>query len=240
MDRRRIFLVVAVIVALMGTALVFLYVKGADQRAASRFQTVEVLRATQAIEAGESIDDAVAAGKVAMQPVVRDYLQNGYQTSLDSLTGQYARVAIYPGEQIVSDKFNGTVEVEPALSIPKGKMAVSVNLTDPARVSGFVNPGTKVTIIYTDVDTDISRMLLSEVEVIGVGSTSSTQTTTTTPEGEQTTEELPKTLMTIAVDKGEAEKVLYGQAQGELAFGLLNDQSVIKPGPGTTSQTLFE
>ena len=51
MDRRRIFLVVAVIVALMGTALVFLYVRGADQRAESRFETVEVLRATQAITA---------------------------------------------------------------------------------------------------------------------------------------------------------------------------------------------
>jgi len=243
MDRRRIFLVVAVVVALMGTALVFLYVRGADQRAESRFDTVEVLRVTQAIDAGESIDDAAAAGKIAMQPVMRDYLQSGFQTSLDALSGQFATTQIYPGEQVVADKFSATVEVEPDLSIPKGKIAVSVDLTDPARVSGFVNPGTKVTIFYTGVPeggTGLSRMLLKEVVVIGVGSTSSTQTTTTTAEGEQTTEQLPKTLMTIAVDKEEAEKVLYGQANGELAFGLLNDQSSINPGPGISSQTLFE
>ncbi|WP_432479805.1 Flp pilus assembly protein CpaB [Nocardioides sp. GXQ0305] len=243
MDRRRIFLVVAVIVALMGTALVFLYVRGADQRAENRFETVEVLRATQAIEAGESLDDAAAAGKIAMQPVVRDYLQQGYQTSLDPLAGQFASTAIYPGEQIIESKFDQEVEAEPALSIPKGTVAVSVNLTDPARVSGFVNPGTKVTIFYTGVPTDgdgISRMLLEEVQVIGVGSTSTTQKTTTNAEGEQTTEELPKTLMTIAVDKRDAEKVLYGAANGELAFGLLTDESDVEPGPGITGNTLFE
>ena len=243
MNRRRIFLVVAVVVALMGTALVFLYVRGADQRAESRFETVEVLRATQAIEAGESIDDAAAAGKIAMQPVVSDYLQQGYQTSLDSLSGQYASVAIYPGEQIVSEKFSETVDIEPSLSIPKGKVAVSVNLTDPARVSGFVEPGTRVAIFYTGVPdgaNGLSRLLLEEVEVIGVGSTSTTQKTTTTAEGEQTTEELPKTLMTIAVDKEEAEKILFGQANGELAFGLLTDQSTVNPGPGVTAESLFQ
>ena len=45
MDRRRILLIVAVIVALLGTALVFLYVRGADARAEDRFETVEVLTA---------------------------------------------------------------------------------------------------------------------------------------------------------------------------------------------------
>ena len=117
MDRRRIFLVVAVIVALMGTALVFLYVRGADQRAESRFETVEVLRVTQAIEAGESIDDAAAAGKIAMQPVVRDYLQSGYQTSLERpRPGSTPPSTIYPGEQVVEGKFDAeavAVDVRP-------------------------------------------------------------------------------------------------------------------------------
>src|SRR5687767_14476667 len=72
MDRRRILLVVAVVVAAMGAALVFLYVKGADSRAEQRFDTVEVLRATSLIEAGESVEDAQAAGKLALQAVAKD------------------------------------------------------------------------------------------------------------------------------------------------------------------------
>ena len=234
MDRRRIFLVVAVVVALLGAALVFLYVRGADQRAESRFETVEVLRAVQPIEPGESIDDAAAAGKIAMQPVVSDYLQSGYQTSLDGLTGQFASVRIYPGEQIVTAKFGQTVEAASALPIPDGQIAVSINLTDTARVAGFVNPGSEVAIYLNGADTAgtaTTRLLLERVTVIGVGSTTPAETTTTTTEGAETTEVLPRTLMTLALDQADAEKVMFAQTNGELAFALLTDKSRINRRP---------
>ena len=243
MDRRRIFLVVAVVVALMGTALVFLYVRGADQRAESRFETVQVLRATQAIEQGESIDDAVAAGKVALQPVVVDYLQTGYQTSLESLTGQFAASKIYPGEQIVTDKFDKEVETASALPIEETESAVSVNLTDTARVAGFVNPGSQVSIYFSGNGQDgvpFTRLLLERVTVIGVGSTTPSATTTTTAAGEETTEALPRTLMTLSLDQKSAQRIIYAQANGELSFGLLTEKSKISAGPGVTAATLFE
>ena len=62
MDRRRLLLMLAVFVAIIGTALVFLYVRGADNRAQSQYSSVSVLRATQNIAAGESYDAAVTAG----------------------------------------------------------------------------------------------------------------------------------------------------------------------------------
>ncbi|QBR94203.1 Flp pilus assembly protein CpaB [Nocardioides euryhalodurans] len=243
MDRRRILLVVAVIVALLGTSLVFLYVRGADQRAESRFETVDVLRAVQPIEVGESIDDAAAAGKIAMQPVVRDYLQNGYQTSLDGLSGQFAATRIYAGEQIVEGKFDATVETASVLPIPDSQVAVSVDLTDTARVAGFVNPGSQVAIYLNGSDPaggTFTRLLLERVTVIGVGSTTPTQTTTTSPEGAQTTEALPRTLMTLALDQADAEKVLYSQGNGELAFLLLTEKSRVNAGPGITAANLFQ
>lgn len=244
MDRRRILLVVAVVVAMLGTTLVFLYVRGSDQRAESRFETVEVLRATQAIAEGESIDDAAAAGKIAMEPVVQDYLQSGYQTSLESLTGQFASTRIYPGEQIVANKFGATVEAASSLPIPDNQVAVSIQLTDTARVAGFVNPGSEVAIYLNSTGPEggnpFTRLLLERVTVIGVGSTTPQQTTTTTPEGAQTTEALPATLMTLALDQADAEKILFGQGNGELAFALLTDKSRINNGPGVTAADLFE
>ena len=66
-------------------------------------------------------------------------------------------------------------------------MAISVNLTDPARVAGFVNPGSEVTIFMSGTDPastePFTRMLLDRVTVLGVGSTTPTTTTTTTEEG---------------------------------------------------------
>jgi pilus assembly protein CpaB len=245
MDRRRILLVVAVVVALLGTALVYLYVRGADARANDRFDTVNVLRAVAPIEAGESIDDAQANGKLALEPVARDYLLPNYQTSVEALTGNVAQVRILPGEQIVSDKFGQTLKGGDTggLVIPKGMLAISVSLTDTGRVAGFVNPGSRVAIFLTGVDASgqpFTRLLLEDVGVIAVGSTTTTQTTTTTAEGTQTTEQLPRTLMTLALEQGDAEKVLLSQKAGELAFAVLTKDSTVNPGPGLVAADLFQ
>ena len=131
MDRRRILLVVAVLVAAVGSALVFLYTKGADTRAEEKFDTVEVLEATAVIAPGETFEDAQAAGKLALQAVSKDALLDGYQTTANSLTGTVSLGTIYPGEQIISAKWGASAVVQSALQIPDENMAISVNLTDP-------------------------------------------------------------------------------------------------------------
>ena len=56
MDRRRILLIIAAVVAALGTLLVFLYVRNADARAQESVDAVQVLTVSQAIAAGESYD----------------------------------------------------------------------------------------------------------------------------------------------------------------------------------------
>lgn len=237
-------MVVAVVVAAMGAALVFLYVKGADSRAEQRFDTVEVLRATSLIEPGESVEDAQAAGKLALQAVAKDQLLEGYQQTTESLAGTVALAPIYPGEQIISAKFGATAATQSSLQIPDGQLAVSVNLTDPARVAGFVNPGSQVSIFLSSTDpsngSQFTRLLLDRVTILGVGSTTPVSTTKTDESGASTTEQLPRTLLTLALDQKQAEKVLYSATIGELSFGLLTDESAVSPGPATTFDTLFK
>jgi pilus assembly protein CpaB len=245
MDRRRILLVVAVLVAAVGSALVFLYTKGADTRAEEKFDTVEVLEATAVITPGETFEDAQAAGKLALQAVSQDALLDGYQTTADSLTGTVSLGTIYPGEQIISAKWGTSAAVTSTLQIPDTNMAVSVNLTDPARVAGFVNPGSQVAIFLTGIAASdgigYSRLLLERVTVLGVGSTTPVSTTTTDESGASTTEQLPRTLLTLSVNQQQAEKILFAQSTGELAFGLLTDASVVAPDPGPmTFENLFK
>jgi len=246
MKRRTILLLAAGLVAALGTALVFLYVKGADNRAEERFATVEVLRAVAPIEKGESIDDAATNGKLALQPVSQDDVLPNSQTEIDELSGQVATTTIYPGEQIISDKFGEAAEAlasKSALDVPKGDIAISVNLTDPGRVAGFLNPGSEVAVIFTGTPESglgFSRMLLPKVTVLGVGSTTTTTQTTTTPEGEQTTAEIPKTLLTLSVSKEEAEKVTFAAANGEVVLGLRTLDSIVKSGQGITFENVFE
>ena len=246
MNRRTILLLAAALVAMLGTALVFLYVKGADNRAEERFETVEVLRAVAPIEQGESIDDAATNGKLALEAVAKNDVLPNSQTSTEELSGLAATTTIYPGEQIVSDKFGQAAEAlaaRSALDVPKGDIAISVNLTDPGRVAGFLNPGSEVTVIFvgeSDNGLGFSRMLLPRVTVLGVGSTTTTTTTTTTAAGEQTTAEIPQTLLTLSVSKEEAEKVTFAAANGEVALGLRTPDSTVKPGPGATFANVFK
>jgi pilus assembly protein CpaB len=247
MDRRKILLVAAALVAILGTALVFLYVRGADQRAEKRFETVEVLKAVQPIAAGESIDDAATGGKLALQPVTQEDLMPDAQTTVSELSGQVALTTIYPGEQIVPDKFGGAeaaAEASSPLQIPKGMVAVSVSLSDPGRVAGFVNPGSDVGVFLNGADAETgqaySRLLLPSVQVLGVGSTTTTTTTTTTTDGAQVKEELPRTLLTLALSQEDAQKVLFAQGNGELALALLTGNTILKMDDGANTDNLFK
>jgi pilus assembly protein CpaB len=239
MDRRRVLLIVAVVVAVFGAALVLLYVRNADDRAAEQIATVDVLRATAIIEPGESIDDAQA-------------LLSGYTASTTGLTGKVALMTIYPGEQIIDSKFGDSSAVQSSLQIPDGKIAISVNLTDPARVAGFVNPGSNVAIFVSGnlkaldddgnqegADVPITSLLLPRVTVLGVGSTTPVSTTTTDETGASTTEQLPRTLLTLALDQRDAERVIYASTNGELAFGLLTDNSTVAPSSPVTATDLL-
>ena len=244
MDRRRILLVVAVLVAALGSALVFLYTKGADTRAEEKFDTVEVLQATAVINPGEKFEDAQAAGKLALQAVSQDSLLDGYQTTTDSMAGTVSLGTIYPGEQIITAKWGTSAAVQSSLQIPDGMMAASINLTDPGRVAGFVNPGSQVSVFLTGNDgttgQPFTRMLFDRVTVLGVGSTTPVSTTPTDQSGTSTTENLPRTLITLALSQAQVEKVTFAANNGELSFALLTDKSTVQPDAGIDATTLFK
>ncbi len=251
MGRRSVLLSVAALIAAAGTALVLLYVQGINSRATAGHQPVKVLTATVQIEAGETMSAAQSAGKVELVEWPQAKVLPSAVSSAESFADQVAMSTIYPGEQIIPEKF-GDVGDQSSLNIPKGKMAVSVQLTDPARVAGFVNPGSEVAVFVSgepeltkaDGSTtplgEISKLLLRKVEVIGVGQTTVLSTTTTSAAGEETTEEMPKTILTLAVTQEEAEQLFLSARSGELSFALLTDKSITQDSTGTKLGDLFE
>jgi pilus assembly protein CpaB len=243
MSRRKILLPLAAIIAAVGTLMVFLYVQGADKRADDRYEAVEVLQAVKQIQPGETFDDAAKASKFQMRAVSRDQVLDGTQTDLGSLSGTIATQTIYPGEQITDNKWGAVAEAAQTLQIPKGMMAISVNLTDPGRVSGFVNPGSEVAVFMTgdrESGGTFARMLLNRVLVLGIGDTSTTTSTTKSADGAETVEQIPRTLMTLAVSQRDAQRVLYAVSNGELAVGLLTDDTDMTRSEFTTDQNLFQ
>jgi len=261
MDRRRLLLILAVFVAVIGTALVFLYVKGANSRAQDSVANTSVLVATQNIAAGDKYDAALASGAIASQDIPQNVVAANAGAVADpaQLKGKLAAVPILAGQVIVSGQFGASVapgSTTSTLAIPPGMIAIAVNLTDPDRVAGNIQNGSEVAIFVTgqleakgpgagggsstDGSTDASiqstRLLLPKVTVLNVGSPQPPTTSTKTAEdGTQTTEQLPRTLLTIAVTQKEAQKVIVSSKALDLTFGLLTTRSQVKPGPGTST-----
>jgi pilus assembly protein CpaB len=241
MGRRTVLLIVAALIAAVGAGMVFLYVRGADSRAEASQQPVQVLKAVAQIEPGETLADAQAAGKIKLGTVPKSQVLTGAVNSTSGLENDVALSPIYPNEQIITGKF-GSAGDQSTLTIPDGDIAVSVNLSDTGRVAGFVSPGAKVAIFANTTDekgNDTTRLLEPSVQVIAVGATTVVSTTKTDAAGAQTTEQLPKTLFTLAVPQDEAQKILFASSHGDLSFGLLNDKSKVKADPGVTAANLF-
>ena len=201
MARRSILFGTAFLIAALGATMVLLYVQGIETRATAGQDQVEVLVATEVIEAGESVADAQAAGKLAKDEVLRDDLVDGALASSTSIDDEVALAAVYPGQQIIGQQFGAPGSGE-TLTIPEDRLAISVELHRPGpgrRLRGSRLAGGDLRLrrprVYKPDGTTqklapYTRLLLPEVEVIGVGATSMAALTTTTEEGEQTTEQI--------------------------------------------------
>ncbi|WP_370287566.1 Flp pilus assembly protein CpaB [Nocardioides sp.] len=247
MDRRRLLLVAAAVIAALGVALVFVYARGADARAAERFDAVEVLTATQQIAPGESVDDALTAGKVTLTRVAKAQMLEGAGKDAGPLRGKVALTTIYPGEQLVPVKFGGADQVEAAavLPIPAGKLAISISVEDDARVGAFIRAGAEVAIILTrpkDGAPIESRVLLDRVTVLADGVRTSVPDGTAAEEGSGNAADDATLgrLITVAVSQRDAEKVRFAERDGNLSIALLNDGSTVKRDDGVSGSNLFK
>ena len=243
MGRRTLLLIAALVVAALGTTMVFLYVNGVNDRALADQNPVEILVATAPIDIGTTARDAQSAGALEKRTISRASAADGALSDITPIADQVALGPIFVGEQIIEAKF-GEPGSSSSLPIPEGKLAVSVQLADPARVAGFVAPGSDVAIFLTieggSAGEEITRVLLPKVQVIATGASTVVSTTTTT-EGETQTEELPKALLTLAVSQSEAQKVVYGSQHGQMYFGLLTEDSEVdKSDTGVTAENLFD
>ena len=179
MGRRTILLITALVVAALGTALVFLYVRSADDRALAGQEQVQVLFATQQIPVGQSAETASTNGSLELRTVAANSVAEGALSDIDPIANEVALTTIFPGQQIVSAAFGDVTGVS-AIPIPDDKMALSLQLGDPERVAGFLGAGSEVAVFVTlrnpnetaaqnEATAEQTSLLIPRVQVITVG-----------------------------------------------------------------------
>ncbi len=150
MGRRIIAIAVATVIALIGAVLVLIYARSADARAVEAASPRDVYVSTATIPAGTSLKEAVRLELAVKTQTAASALPAGAVTVVDDSNSELlALTDIPPGQYLLTASFGETPVGEKAIQVPAGQLAVSVALSDPARVGNFVTPGSFLTIFAT-------------------------------------------------------------------------------------------
>jgi pilus assembly protein CpaB len=151
LTRRFLTIILAILLAVIGTGAVLLYVKQADKRAMQGLTAVTVLVAAQQIPAGTSASAALRDGLLVRQQVpAKSVAGTDYVSKLTPELGLLvASTNIPSGQLLLRPMLVTAVTSTSGIAIPSGDVAVTIALCVPEAVAGYVSPGSQVAIFDT-------------------------------------------------------------------------------------------
>lgn len=269
MGRRILAIVAASVIALIGAVLVLLYARGADERAVAAASPSTVYVTALPVSAGTSLKEALRLEQVIKTQTAASAVPAGALTTVDaSNSALLALTDIAPGQYVLAASFGETPVGSKLIQVPAGQLAVSLALSDPARVGTFVTPGNYLTIFATHTQTapsapaandenadgepsapaeeaegiSTTSVLLDNLYVLAMGNKVLTQTQTqptTPPEGEAPPPATGAFLVTLAVTPAQAAKLVHGINNFQLYAGLRGAEVTVPPNLTINDDTIF-
>ncbi|WP_369045067.1 Flp pilus assembly protein CpaB [Sinomonas sp. P10A9] len=220
----------ALIVAIIGAALLIIYVNGADARAFANTETQDVYVVQKPVIAGTAVGSL--GDSVAKKPVPKGVLAADAVADLGAIQGKVASVALQPGEQLLASRFveAGALNGPGRAAVPAGMQEVTVRLPIERVVGGALSAGDTVGVFlsFSKEENAPSQTQLSfhKVLVTGIQTTSGVaaqNNATASPQpssggginsggGGGTSEYL----VTIARTAADAEKIVFAAEFGKL------------------------
>lgn len=225
--------IAALVVAVIGTIILFNYVQGADKRALANTQTTDVLVVKQDVAAGTPADklgDYVTTKSVPVTAAAENRVAD-----LASLGNKVTSVALVPGEQLLNSRLvDANAYLGPArVKVPAGLQEITLRLGIDRVVGGRVEAGDTVGIFISTSDTagtggNATQLAFHKVLVTAVqfssGAAAKTQEQTqqtssqgalsTNSQKEQTSSD--SYLITLARNSADAQKLVYATEFGKV------------------------
>lgn len=257
LKRRVLTIVVAVLLAAVGTVSVLAYVHQANTRAVAGLKVVNVIVAQSPIPSGTPAGQALRDGLLTSQKLpVASVPPDAVRSITPSLAGLVLSAAVQSGQLLLRQMLVAAAQVTGGVAIPRGMVAVTVQLCLPEAVAGYVTAGSQVAVFDTygtkslnvQETCDVShqaqavgavrtQMVLPRVEVLSVGQapasaqgTSSGNTATASGGPTSSASSQGTVLVTLAVQQADAERLIQLDETGLPYLALLTP----------TSQTRFD
>ena len=228
MKGRGLVVFLALILATLATAGVFMYSRGVEEQAKTGGTMVQVVVSKVDLPARTDMDQLIKDDQFRIIQVPEGVVVDGAVTSLDQLAGKSNGVAILAGEQIPVARISGNVPGG-ALAIPNGMEAITVSLDASRGVAGSINSGDPLSIYSTFKDAPtkgaeketVTAVLVPTAELLAVFRPLST-TTFGSDETQSASEQLPGSLtVTVALTPEDAQHFVFSMESGTVWFGLL-------------------
>jgi pilus assembly protein CpaB len=228
MKGRGLVVFLALILATLATAGVFMYTRGAKEGPGTGTE-VQVVVSKVDVAARTDLDQLIKDDQFRTIEVPESVVVDGAVTSIDQLAGKSNSVPILAGEQIPVARVSGNVPGG-AVGIPEGFQALNVSLDASRAVAGVLAPGDHVTLYgtysdFTDIKTDeklptITTVLVPTVEVLAVYRPVSSSVVGGDEEGAQQAG-VGSVSVTLALTPQDAQKFVFTVEAGRVWLGLL-------------------
>lgn len=255
MKRRILTIVLAIVLAVIGTGAVLIYVKQADVRAIAGQKAVTVLVATQQIPVGTTLGDAQSNGLLSSQKLPASSVPSDAVRSITpALAGLVLSADVASGQLLLRPMLVTAVQATTGFSIPTGMVAVTLQFCLQKAVASYVRAGSHVAVFNTfftgpqgsvqwscsgttiqkGITAIHTRLVLPKVQVLAVGPASpatpgaAPATSTAFTQSTATTSNATIVLVTMAVDQRDAERLIKLAESGIPYLALVTDSSGTK------------
>lgn len=227
MSRRIIGVLVAVLLASVGTFTLVSWAASAEERVLAGERTVEVLVVREAIPAGVPAEEL--GTRVERERVPVKVRAEGGVDAIDDLAGMVTAVDLVPGEQLVTARFAPPDELarRSAVAVPEHLQEVTLSLEPQRAVGGRLRPGDTVGLVAsfapvagegTEAGTPstthliLHKVLVTRVQAVPTATVSSPEGTEDGPEPTPGSD----LLITLALDAPSVERVVFAQEFGSV------------------------
>lgn len=139
MNKQRLVIGAAVLLAVLGFAALVVYAKGADDRAFEGTERTTVLRVTQ--EVATSTPASEVAQSVESVELPKAAVVPGALTDLADVEGEVTQGVLVPGDQLTAAKFAAADDVKGDTALPKGFQELAIQLEGQRVVGGALAAG---------------------------------------------------------------------------------------------------
>ncbi|MDQ0922622.1 pilus assembly protein CpaB [Pseudarthrobacter sp. W1I19] len=221
--------IAALVVAIIGTVLLFNYVQGADRRALANTETQDVLVVKQEVPAGTPASQL--SQYVTTKPVPRTAVAADGVQDLGTLGSMVTSVALVPGEQLLNSRLvDANAYLGPArVAVPAGLQEITLRLGIERVVGGKIRAGDTVGVFISMADAGgngtqltFHKVLVTAVQFSsGAAAQTQAQATQASSTGSLNADKDAQTssdayLITFARDAVDTEKLVYAAEFGKI------------------------